>query len=80
MKDCSVSPENTTERVKVVRWHDIHGTPSYFLVVDEDGCELRRFPAEWTAIAYAEQEELRLRAEEEERERAAQLTPTEAEQ
>jgi hypothetical protein len=63
-KDFTLSPENTTDRVNVVRWHDIHGTPVLFFVVDEHGHELRRFPYEPDAIAYAEQTEREMAAEE----------------
>jgi hypothetical protein len=56
----SDSPLNTTTRVRVRRWHDYHGTPSLFLVVNENGRELYRFPYEPDALAQALEEERKL--------------------
>src|SRR5262245_11788190 len=46
----------------VKAWCDYHGVPTIFLVIDEDECELGRFPSEAEAIstAVALEEESRL--------------------
>ena len=54
------SPLSDTPHVKVRRWHDYHGTPTMFQVVDETGHELRRFPYEPDALAHCEALELEL--------------------
>jgi hypothetical protein len=56
----SVSPLSNTERVRVQRWHDFHGTPTLFLVVDKNGRELRRFEYEPHALAHCEALDLEL--------------------
>jgi hypothetical protein len=48
----SVSPLNTTEHVKVKRWHSYHGVPVLFMVCDKHGYELCRFPYEPDALAH----------------------------
>jgi len=46
----------------VKAWRDYHGVPTLFLVIDEDECELGRFPSETEAVsnAVALEEESRL--------------------
>ena len=46
----------------VKAWRDYHGLPTLFLVIDEDECELGRFPSEAEAVskAVALEEESRL--------------------
>jgi hypothetical protein len=57
----SKSPLSNTAHVKVMRFHDYHGTPTLFLVVDENGRELcHRFPYEPDALAHCEALELEL--------------------
>jgi hypothetical protein len=48
----SESPFCNTVRVKVMRFHDYHGTPTLFLVVDKNGRELRRFEYEPNALVH----------------------------
>jgi hypothetical protein len=58
----SKSPLSNTKRIKVMRFHDFHGTPTLFLVVDENGRELCcRFPYEPDALAQALREERKRR-------------------
>jgi hypothetical protein len=59
----SKSPLSNTRNVKVMRWHDYHGAPTLFLVVDKYGKELRRFPYEPDALDYCESVEEQLAAE-----------------
>jgi hypothetical protein len=37
----------------VKAWCDYHGVPTIFLVIDEDECELGRFPSEAEAVSKA---------------------------
>ena len=37
----------------VKAWRDYHGVPTLFLVIDEDECELGRFPSEAEAVRKA---------------------------
>ena len=37
----------------VKAWRDYHGLPTLFLVIDEDECELGRFPSEAEAVSNA---------------------------
>jgi hypothetical protein len=37
----------------VKAWRDCHGVPTLFLVIDEDECELGRFPSEAEAVSKA---------------------------
>ena len=37
----------------VKAWRDYHGVPTLFLVIDEDECELGRFPSEAEAVSNA---------------------------
>jgi hypothetical protein len=61
----SVSPLNATEHVTVKRWCSYHGIPTLFMVVDEHGDELGRFPRETDALAHASALEAELEAGEE---------------
>jgi hypothetical protein len=55
------SPENVTTRVKVMRWCDLSGKPTLFLVTDVHGHDLGGwFPRESDALARAEALELEL--------------------
>jgi hypothetical protein len=57
----SEGPLSNTAHVKVMRFHDYHGTPTLFLVVDENCRELcHRFPYEPDALAHAEAFDLAL--------------------
>jgi len=40
-------------KLAVKAWRDYHGVPTLFLVIDEDDCELGRFPSEAEAVSKA---------------------------
>jgi hypothetical protein len=54
------SPLSDTPHVKVRRWHDYHGTPTMFQVVNDEGHVLRNHPYEPDALADCEAIELAL--------------------
>jgi hypothetical protein len=58
------SPLSNTKRIKVMRFHDYHGTPFLFLVCNKNGHELRRFEYEPDALAHCEALEAALLKEE----------------
>jgi hypothetical protein len=42
-----------SSKFAVKTWHDYHRVPTLFFVIDEDDCELGRFPSEAEAVSNA---------------------------